>query len=320
MSKDEYLSELKINIMSLTVEEQNDALQYYSDYFDEAGDDEKVIKELGSPAELAETIKEKFANALVDTKKKSSSSSESSCDSESDSSSGSSAKKAADGVDFDALYYEFDKKKIRNLTMRFETADVVLIPGSGNLFCVETRGILENDLNCFLDSEGSLVINNNKHLNFNFWGHERRTRFVPRILISVPENTKIEKLKINVGAGNFRAKGISLEYEKGDINVGAGNIVLDSLYGGSVNLKCGMGNLDYFGEITGRSDIDCGMGNVRLQLSGKPEDYSYDAKVGLGNFKFNNEKKSGVCQILNNQKKNNHFSVNCGMGNVSIKF
>ena len=69
MSKDEYLAELKINIMSLTVEEQNDALQYYSDYFDEAGDDEKVIKELGSPAELAQTIKEKFANALVDTKK-----------------------------------------------------------------------------------------------------------------------------------------------------------------------------------------------------------------------------------------------------------
>ena len=33
----------------------------------------------------------------------------------------------------------------------------------------------------------------------------------------------------------------------------------------------------------------------------------------------NDEKKSGVCQIFNNQKLENHFSVNCGMGSVSIK-
>lgn len=68
MTREEYLNELKSSIMSLTSDEQAEAIQYYSDYFEEAGDDEKVMRELGSPEELSKTIIEKFANALVDTK------------------------------------------------------------------------------------------------------------------------------------------------------------------------------------------------------------------------------------------------------------
>ena len=68
MTREEYLNELKSSIMSLSSEEQAEAIQYYSDYFDEADDDEKVMRELGRPEELAKTIIEKFANALVDTK------------------------------------------------------------------------------------------------------------------------------------------------------------------------------------------------------------------------------------------------------------
>ena len=53
MTREEYLNELKSSIMSLTTDEQAEAIQYYSDYFDEADDDEKVMRELGTPEELA---------------------------------------------------------------------------------------------------------------------------------------------------------------------------------------------------------------------------------------------------------------------------
>ena len=53
MTRDEYMTALKNNIQSLTVDEQNEALQYYSDYFDDAQDDAKVMEELGSPEEVA---------------------------------------------------------------------------------------------------------------------------------------------------------------------------------------------------------------------------------------------------------------------------
>ena len=84
-------------------------------------------------------------------------------------------------------------------------------------------------------------------------------------------------------------------------------------------MRCGMGNFEYKGSVTGNVNIDCGMGSMNLELKGEPKNYSYDAKVGLGDFRFNGDKKSGVCQIYNNQKLENHFSVNVGMGSVNIK-
>ena len=56
MTREEYMSALKNNIQSLTVDEQNEALQYYEDYFDEANDDQKVMNELGTPEEVAEIV------------------------------------------------------------------------------------------------------------------------------------------------------------------------------------------------------------------------------------------------------------------------
>ena len=51
MTKGEYLKKLKDLIQALPAEEQEEALSYYSDYFDDAESDDKVIEELGSPEE-----------------------------------------------------------------------------------------------------------------------------------------------------------------------------------------------------------------------------------------------------------------------------
>ena len=56
MTRDEYLAELKLKLSSLSQDELNEAMQYYSDYFDEANDDEKVMAELGSTEELSKVI------------------------------------------------------------------------------------------------------------------------------------------------------------------------------------------------------------------------------------------------------------------------
>ena len=56
MTRDEYLKELKNNLLSLSNDEQAEAIEYYTDYFEEAADDEKVMRELGTPEELAKTI------------------------------------------------------------------------------------------------------------------------------------------------------------------------------------------------------------------------------------------------------------------------
>ena len=305
MTREEYLNELKSSIMSLSSDEQAEAIQYYSDYFDEADDDEKVMRELGSPNELAKTIIEKFANALVDTK------TESAGDSDEE------QERRGDGYSIDALYFEFNKSEVKNISMDFGAAEVAVI--EGDKYCIETRGLPEECLNCYLNKEGTLVVSNSHRFNLNFWSHNRRSRIVPRILVTLPKNASVEKLRIAVGAGKLTSRKLSVSCRSGNVDVGAGNIVVEGISGGKINMRCGMGNLEFKGSVTGVVNLDCGMGSVNLELKGNPKNYSYDAKVGLGDFRFNGEKKSGVCQIYNNQKMENHFSVNCGMGSVAIK-
>lgn len=307
MTREEYLTALKNNIQSLTLDEQNEALQYYSDYFDDADDDAKVMEELGTPEEVAALIREKCSNSLVKNEK--------SGDENSDSDSTQSGSTGR----YEALYYEFKSSEVKNAEFSFGAAEVVLIPGKK--FSVETRGIAKNNLLCRLDGEKTLVVKNlNKLSGFNFFNHaDRPGRMVPRILISIPEDAKLECFKAAIGAGNFVAKDISLSFEKGHIDVGAGNFVLKRVEANNLNMRCGMGNLNMEGSIKGKSNIDCGMGAIKLDLKGNSADYSYDAKVGLGDFKFNDEKRSGVCQVYASTRKENHFSVNCGMGSVNIK-
>ncbi len=50
MTRDEYMKELEYLLQDIQDEDKEDALQYYRDYFDEAGPqkEEEIIDELGS--------------------------------------------------------------------------------------------------------------------------------------------------------------------------------------------------------------------------------------------------------------------------------
>ena len=54
MNRTEYMRELDALLHGISKEEREEAMQYYNDYFDDAGseNEEKVIEELGSPAKL----------------------------------------------------------------------------------------------------------------------------------------------------------------------------------------------------------------------------------------------------------------------------
>lgn len=305
MTREEYLSALKNEIMSLTQDEQAEALQYYSDFFEEANDDEKVIAELGTPEELAKTITAKFANAVVPT--------ESDEETEETSSSNKNDSEYGETV----LYYSFENNDVRNLDLSFGIAQVVMIKGEH--YAVETRGISANDLSCHLSAEGTLCIANNRKVNFSFFSHDRGVRFVPRVLITVPSFTELNKFALKMGAGDFKSKDVDIKCSTGAITVGAGSVKIGSVKGGELDFRCGMGSLEFKGSVTGNSDLDCGMGNLKLSLEGNEEDYSYDLKLGIGDFKINKDKRGGFYQSVMNGRKKNHFSVNCGMGSVNIK-
>ena len=59
MNRIEFMTELAALLQDVPVEERREAMQYYNDYFDDAGEEneEQVISELGNPAKVAATIK-----------------------------------------------------------------------------------------------------------------------------------------------------------------------------------------------------------------------------------------------------------------------
>ncbi len=64
MNKEEFLNRLSALLSDISEQEREEALKYYRDYFEDAGagNEESVIEELGSPEEVAKTIKESLGN------------------------------------------------------------------------------------------------------------------------------------------------------------------------------------------------------------------------------------------------------------------
>lgn len=62
MSREEFMAALKRLLADIPAEEREEALQYYEDYFDDAGreNEAEVIRELESPQRVAENIKSGF--------------------------------------------------------------------------------------------------------------------------------------------------------------------------------------------------------------------------------------------------------------------
>ncbi len=58
MTRFEFMEELRLRLAVLSAEERSDALQFYEEYFEDAGpeNEQAVIDELGSPAAVAERI------------------------------------------------------------------------------------------------------------------------------------------------------------------------------------------------------------------------------------------------------------------------
>ena len=59
MTRDEFMKELAYLLQDIQDEDKDDAVQYYTDYFEEAGPDKEaeVIQELGSPERIAAMIR-----------------------------------------------------------------------------------------------------------------------------------------------------------------------------------------------------------------------------------------------------------------------
>lgn len=68
MNRIQFMTELAALLQDISVEERVEAMKYYNDYFDEAGEEneEEIVRELGSPAKVAAEVKAGLGEASSD--------------------------------------------------------------------------------------------------------------------------------------------------------------------------------------------------------------------------------------------------------------
>ena len=145
MTKKAYLKKLENLIQALPEEERKEALDYYSSYFDDADDDEKVFQELGKPEELAKAIIEKFS--CVPAKKNSAEKAESDEEEFFD------AKQNDGNQSGEKKSFFFEKDKVKNLGISIGVGNVFL--RNGKDFQVETRGINSENFRSEINQAGT---------------------------------------------------------------------------------------------------------------------------------------------------------------------
>lgn len=311
MTKKAYLKKLENLIQALPEEERKEALEYYSAYFDDADDDEKVFQELGKPEELAKAIIEKFS--CVPAKKNSAEKEESGEEEFFD------AEQNEETQPGEKNSFFFEKDKVKNLGISIGVGNVFL--RNGNDFQVETRGINSENFRCEINQAGTLIIENRRNIpGRRFFSHDSKSHWCPRILITVPKETVLENLKINLGAGQLRSERLNLTSSRTMLDVSAGNFELSGIKSSVNSIRCGMGNIKVNGIFTEYTEIDCGMGAVQIKMPVTSEKYSFEGKVAMGNIQFAKEKRSGFAQNYSGARLENHFSIKCGMGEVKVLF
>ena len=85
----------------------------------------------------------------------------------------------------------------------------------GAFFSVDFRGIAQGDIRYGLSPFGTFSIENTKKIpDISFWTHNDSSEnkvYHPRILIRIPEHTKIDLLRLHIGAGSFDAKDVEIQ-------------------------------------------------------------------------------------------------------------
>jgi len=207
-------------------------------------------------------------------------------------------------------------EKISSIDISLSLAAVIITKGTS--FEIQTYDIPANEIRTNLSSDGKLRISNKdvNKLSTIFGG--RWMNRDPRIVITLPNDLELSNLSVEIGAGSFSSKEITVQADKARLEVGAGEIVFQNLNTNKMTAECGMGSIIVSGKIRGSSQFECGMGSISAKIYGDRDSYSFNASVGLGNVRVNNEEISGFGNSRGSKRLSNHIEIDCGMGDVRV--
>lgn len=154
------------------------------------------------------------------------------------------------------------------------------------------------------------------------------------IIVTVPEDTILNTVDIETGAGEINieklsCKELSLEIgagkttiqdlqvtQKAKINGGAGKVEIASGEINNLNLSMGAGNFRIAASLSGNNKLDAGIGKLGLELTNGLSNYTIRANKGIGSIKI------GEKEVFDNVEYGDgetNIKINGGVGSIEVK-
>lgn len=197
-------------------------------------------------------------------------------------------------------------------TQQIET--MCLVFGAGDVDVTYRRG---SEFSVQSDSGslyGSLVEGGEWTLDFSGVNRDEK------VVVTVPKTARLDKVEFSVAFGDVHIEGLDCA-DNWDISCDAGNLEMKNCTAEYADIAVGAGNLKLKKcALTQGAAVECGMGNAELQLR-RPENCGAEIEVGMGNVTVDGQKYSGVAHdVCFGSGSEPFYSVECGLGNVEIKF
>ena len=213
--------------------------------------------------------------------------------------------------------YKFQNEVINSLDIDIKSADFSIIYGSE--FKIETN---IKDVSRSVKNGLLKVKDNSKGYNKD-----------KKIVITVPEGTNFESVKMSLGKGTSTVERLSskeVEFEVGagkailnnlnilnkiEIECGAGKLEINNSNINNLKLDMGAGEVSVSSVLTGTSEFDAGVGKLSINLLDSVDDYSFTIDKGLGSIKLNNEEVSNDVTVGNGV---NIIDIDGGIGEIIV--
>ncbi|CRH85148.1 Predicted membrane protein [Chlamydia trachomatis] len=283
MTQTQFLDELAQLLQPLPREEYNEAIDYFTELFEEAGpeNESSILDGLGSPKEVANELISKLASSPATIQQKENTSNHSNFHQEDTTFSQGEAdsnQARVDLDDFNQLFLHFGSLDISIFQTKEKNA--YLLADSTNQLEIENKDGHLNIRQSFNKQKEKFSFGFN--MEFLIKGILTEVFSGNTIKLYIPQDKKLEQVSIQLGSGGVMARHLAIT--SGTIQTGSGDIDLNQCQLTQVKLSAGSGDMDLRSCQVKKGIIQIGSGDISLTDS--TINYS-QIQLGAGDMEIN---------------------------------
>ncbi|MEG0388741.1 MAG: DUF4097 family beta strand repeat-containing protein [Niameybacter sp.] len=233
---------------------------------------------------------------------------------------------------FDGMIEELNDFSKMDITSG--TVDVTVKEGEDYSICIDVGSKV--DLNYGVRGDTLYIEQEGHRTGWNFISPNARKDYSGKIIVTVPQDKKLEKANVMLGVGeglfeNIETEKFSLMAGVSSTNIqgltadyvtiegGVGELNLEGSNLGEAKITMGVGRVKLETALTGDMDIEGGIGELDIILDGEEQDFNYEISRGGGSIKINDQRYSGMGYVEVRNKSNQTIEIEAGLGSINIE-